>query len=57
MKKAAKLAVINKLKKEQDAVRYKIRANRGSMKSLVEEQSGLKRQLGLLQELIRGLTE
>ena len=57
MKKEAKLAVMNKLKKEQDALRYKIRANRGSMKSLAEAQAQLKRELGILQELIRGLIE
>ncbi|MHB1099837.1 MAG: hypothetical protein ACYCZR_09820 [Burkholderiales bacterium] len=57
MKKEAKLAVIAKLKREQDLIRYKLRANRGSMKSLAEEQTRLKRELSVMQGLIRGITE
>lgn len=57
MKKAARFAVIQKLRCEQDAVRYKIRGNRAAMKRLAEEQAKLKRELAVMQELIRGITE
>ena len=55
MKKEAKEAVRKRLEKEQNEIRGKIRANKYAMKNLVDEQTRLKRELPLLQELIRSL--
>lgn len=56
MKTTAKLSIIKKLKADQDLIRYKIRDNKYTMKSLVENQTRLKRELVVLHELIQSIT-
>jgi hypothetical protein len=53
MKKTAILEVKKKLQQEQDKIRYQLRRNIGTMKSLVEEQTKLKRELAVYHELIK----
>jgi hypothetical protein len=56
LKKAAVDAVIEKLELEKQDINYKLRKNKGQFKELIDEQTCLKRQLVVLQDLIRGLT-
>ena len=56
LKKQAKEEVTKKLQAEQDAIRYKLRAGRRAMKSIVDQQTCLKRELAVLQELIRSMS-
>lgn len=55
MRKEAKLAIGKRLLDDQQRIRSKLRQNLGTMKSLVAEQTQLKRELAVLQELIRYL--
>jgi hypothetical protein len=57
VKKQAIYAVTNKLLREQETIRYKLRQNLGSFKSLAEEQARLKRELSVLGDLIRDLKQ
>jgi len=55
MKKAAIFEVKKKLQQEQEKIRNQLRRNIGTMKSLVEEQTRLKRELAVYHELIKSL--
>jgi hypothetical protein len=57
MKKAALYEIKMKLQHEQDKIRYELRRNIGTMKSLVAQQTKLKRELAIYQELIRSIDE
>ena len=55
LKKDAYNAVIAKLGLEQEKLRYGIKENKREMRKLVDKQTSMKRQLGILQELIRSI--
>jgi hypothetical protein len=55
MKKEARFAIAKRLEDDQRSIRSKLHYNRGAMKNLVQEQTRLKRELVVLEELIRHL--
>ena len=55
MNKAAKEEVEKRLRAEQYTIRGKLRQNKWAMQKLVEEQTKLKRELPILEELIKSL--
>ena len=55
MRKQAKEAVTKRLQKEQEEIRVKLRQGRYAMKSIVDQQTKHKRELAVLQELIRSM--
>ena len=52
IKKAAYDAIINKLENELGSIQYRIIRNKNNFKLLAEEQAKLKRERGLLSNLI-----
>ncbi len=53
IKKSAYEAVVTKLENERQSVEWKIRHNKDEFKKLAREQSTLKRERGIITELIR----
>ena len=57
MNKKAKEAIKAKLVLDQHIIRGKLSSNRYAMEKLVEEQTRLKRELAIYQDLIRSLED
>jgi acid stress-induced BolA-like protein IbaG/YrbA len=57
MNKKAKEAIKAKLVLDQHMIRGKLSSNRYAMEKLVEEQTRLKRELAIYQDLIRSLED
>ena len=57
MNKKAKEAIKAELVLDQHIIRGKLSSNRYAMEKLVEEQTRLKRELAIYQELIRSLED
>lgn len=55
VKKQAVEAVKKKLEREQENIRWKTTANKHEIKTLAGKQARLKRELAVIQDLIRGL--
>ena len=53
MKKEARLSIAKRLEDDQRKIRSKLMQNKYAMKGIVEEQTRLKRELVVLEELIR----
>jgi len=55
LKEDAYASVIGRLEREQEDIRCALRANIRSFKKLTDEQTLLKRELGVLNDLIRSI--